>query len=201
MLILFLSCFLFIKSVFCPGCLASLATPSLVQVSSERSSSQACCTTKNLLSCQDAEINTEFLDSRVSIDLGGVTVDFISTVAPNGYVYKNENGDEAIITYNRVTGNVFGSLKRPTGQSYAIEKCASGHTWRQFDVGSFKGDEAVEADEVKFGPGQRASELRSMAAADNVTSHTYSVMFYFTPQFAAITTDIPGYIDQVTDFS
>ena len=33
--------------------------------------------------------------------------------------------------------------------------------------------------------------------SDNTTKATYSVMFYFTPTFARITTDVDGFIDQV----
>ena len=33
-------------------------------------------------------------------------------------------------------------------------------------------------------------------AVDNTSSVEYSVMFYYTPEFASITTDIPGYVDQ-----
>ena len=33
--------------------------------------------------------------------------------------------------------------------------------------------------------------------SDNTTKATYSVMFYFTPTFARMTTDVDGFIDQV----
>ena len=35
------------------------------------------------------------------------------------------------------------------------------------------------------------------ALADNTTKATFSVMFYYTPTFASVTTDIDGFIDQV----
>ena len=37
----------------------------------------------------------------------------------------------------------------------------------------------------------------NLDAKDVTTVATYSIMFYYTPEFAAITEDIPGFIDQV----
>ena len=180
------------------SCFTSSVAPSLIQVSGHRSSSEACCRTKNLLSCHEAIVNHDLITTKESIMLAGVTVSYVSTVAPNGYVYKNLDGDEAIITYNIKTGNVFGSFKTSTGKSYAIEKCGSIYIWTEFEIASFKADSAVETDQTsdRFSRSQ-VKELRAKATADNVTAATYSVMFYYTPQFEAITSDIPGYIDQV----
>ena len=77
------------------------------------------------------------------LEIAGVTLAFVSTVHPHGHVYQNEAGDEAIITFNPTSGNMFGSLKTHDGRSYGIEKCASGHTWKEYDVASFKVDKAI----------------------------------------------------------
>merc|ERR550539_1047912 len=116
----------------------------LVQVSNARTSSEACCKDKNLLSCQDAMVNPEILDTKEYIRLALVVVSFKSTVSPNGYVYQSPAGDEAVITFNKKTGNMFGSFETSTGRSFSLEKCSSGHTWREFNVASFKADSAVE---------------------------------------------------------
>ena len=165
-------------------------------MSNAKASSEACCRDKNLLSCRDAIVNPEILDSREDIRLADVVVSFKSTVSPNGYVYQNPAGDEAVITFNKKTGNMFGSFKTTNGRSFAIEKCSSGHTWREFNVNSFKADSAVEV-EMKEATQRKVSELRKLGAEDTTTPATYSVMFYYTADFQAITSDIPGYIDQV----
>merc|ERR1711963_1307367 len=91
---------------------------------------------------------------------------------------------------------MFGSFKTTSGRSFAIEKCSSGHTWREFNVNSFKADSPVELG-VKEATSRKVSELRKSGAEDTTTAATYSVMFYYTADFQAITSDIPGYIDQV----
>ena len=141
-------------------------------------------------------VNPEILDTKEDIRLADVVVSFKSTVSPNGYVYQSPAGDEAVITFNAATGNMFGSFKTTSGRSFAIEKCSSGHTWREFDVNSFKADSAVKV-EAKESTSRKVSELRKAAAEDTTTPATYSVMFYYTADFQAITSDIPGYIDQV----
>ena len=130
------------------------------------------------------------------LEIAGVTLAFVSTVHPHGHVYHNEAGDEAIITFNPTRGNMFGSLKTHDGRSYGIEKCASGHTWKEYDVASFKVDKAIILKDRE--PRNREFDnLVALAEADNVTAASYSVMFYYTPEFQAITSDIQGYIDQV----
>ena len=166
------------------------------QVSNARTSSEACCKDKNLLSCRDAMVNPEILDTKEDIRLADVVVSFKSTVSPNGYVYQSPAGDEAVITFNKKTGNMFGSFKTTSGRSFAIEKCSSGHTWREFNVNSFKADSAVDLG-VKEATSRKVSELRKSGAEDTTTPASYSVMFYYTADFEAITSDIPGYIDQV----
>ena len=130
------------------------------------------------------------------LNLAGILVSFSSYIQPNGYVYKSYAGDEAVITYNEGTGNMFASFKTNGGKSYGIEKCGSGHTWKEYDVSSFKSDKAIKIDSLASSSKEFES-LRAAGEADNVTSASYSVMFYYTPEFLAITNDIPGYIDQV----
>ena len=166
------------------------------QVSNTRRSSEACCKGRNLLSCHDAVVDPELLNTKEDIRLADVVVSFKSTVSPNGYVYQSPAGDEAVITFNAATGNMFGSFKTISGRSFAIEKCSSGHTWREFNVNSFKSDSAVDLG-VKEATSRKVSELRKSDTKDTTTPATYSVMFYYTAAFQAVTSDIPGYIDQV----
>jgi len=178
------------------GCVASGIPGSLVQVSNTRTwSSEACCTDKNLLSCQAAMVDPDILDRKEDILLGDVVLSFKSTVPPNGYVYQSPVGDEAVITFNAKTGSMFGSFETSTGRSFSLEKCSSGHTWKEFNVTSFNDDSAGElGDEEVDLESRKMAELRT---EDTTTPATYSVMFYYTADFEAITPDIPGFIDQV----
>merc|ERR1719483_810222 len=169
---------------------------SLVEIHDTRGSSDVCCTAKNILSCQEATVNPSALASGEDLDLAGITVSFVSNIEPNGYVYKNDVGDEAIITFNEESKNMFGSFKTHDGKSFVLEKCSTGHTWQEYDVPSFKADKAVKLD-IPVSSNTEFEQLRLDGAADNITSASYSVMFYYTPEFIAITSDISGYIDQV----
>ena len=98
-------------------------------------------------------------------------------------------GDEAVISYNEETGNMFGTLKMASGSSFAMEKCDNGHVWKEFDVSTFIPDKAI-----KIG---NSTQKSVRTVTDNTTIVTYSVMFYFTADFASVTSDISGYVDQV----
>jgi len=179
------------------GCLASGIPGSLVQVSRTRTwSSEACCRDKNLLSCQEAMVDPDILDGKEDIVLADVVLSFKSMVPPNGYVYQSPAGDEAVITFNAKTGNMFGNFETSTGRSFSLEKCTSGHTWKEFNVTSFEDISALELGDEEV-ESRKMAELRNSGAEDTTTPATYSVMFYYTADFEAITADIPGFIDQV----
>ena len=99
-----------------------------------------------------------------------------------------------MITYSQNTGNIFGSFKTNGGKSFSLEKCQNGYVWKEYEVGTF-GEDVVQ----QIPSSEDLSKLKSVdaGARDSTTVVTYSVQFYYTPQFAAITSDIPGYIDQV----
>ena len=167
-------------------------------------SSEACCNDKHLLSCQPASVDADLLASQDDILLDEIVLTFKSTIPPNGFVYQSPAGDEAVITLNKVTGSVFGSFEETsTGRAFAIERCSKGHVWKEFDVnsltkddqGSDNGDDLVRRPEAMLS--RKMSSLRQLGAEDKTTQATYSVMFYYTPEFAAITADIPGFIDQM----
>ena len=141
-------------------------------------------------------VDPGILDRKEDILLVDVVLSFKSTVPPNGYVYQSPAGDEAVITFNEKTGNMFGSFETSTGRSFSLEKCSSGHTWKEFNVTSFKDDFAVELGDQEV-ESRKMAELKKAGTEDTTTPATYSVMFYYTADFEAITPDIHGYIDQV----
>ena len=105
-----------------------------------------------------------------------------------------------MITLNKATGNMFGNLETSTGRSFSLERCYSGHTWKEFDVTSFEDEDHSSSEELgdeEEVESRKMTELRKSATEDRTTPATYSVMFYYTPDFEAITPDIAGFIDQV----
>ena len=71
----------------------------------------------------------------------GIRFTFSNLIEPYGFVYKTGAGDEAVITYREVTGNMFGSIKTTNGKSFAIERCHGGHVVKEYDVASLGEDE------------------------------------------------------------
>ena len=84
---------------------------------------------------------------------------------------------------------MFATMKKIDGSSYSLEKCANFHVWKEFDVDTFQPDRAIEI----ANPTNNAIKT----VHDSTTIVTYTVMFYYTADFASVTSDIPGFIDQV----
>ena len=69
------------------------------------------------------------------------------------------------------------------GRSFGIEMCRHGYVLKEFDLDSFP-------QEITFSVNHSSSELmETKKKYDEKTGKiaSYSVMFYYTPQFAAIT--------------
>ena len=160
-------------------------------------SSQACCDEKNVKSCLNIQVDASIVGDDERITIYGIDLDFSNTVDPHGFVYKNSLGDEAVISIDSSTKNVFGSMKTHDGRSFSIEKCSTGHVWKEYDVSSFGTDDVVPFPGDSTDPDKFAARYARQGVEDNSTIVTYSVMFYYTPEFASITSDIAGYIDQV----
>ena len=73
-------------------------------------------------------------------------------------------------------------------------RCGQDHVWGEFG-GEEGEDKVVHLEEHLLLADDQDASLAVLA--DNTTKATYSVMFYYTPTFASITTDIDGFIDQV----
>ena len=156
--------------------LGTLANKGLVRIpKGQTRSTEVCCNDKNLRNCLSAAVNPDLLVTKEDISILDIDLEFHSTIQPNGLVYKNSNGDEAVVTYNQKTGNMFGSFKTHQDKSYAIEKCHHGYVWKEFNVTSF-GDDVVEKISVPDIP--RMKKFVEAGAADTTTPVTYSVMFY-----------------------
>ena len=109
-------------------------------------------------------------------------------------MYKTAAGDEAIISYNPQTGGIIGSLHTQDGRSFALEKCGGSYIFEEFDVASFptEGGETDGGDLVEEG-----GSGTNTTASTRQGQRTYSVMFYYTPEFAAATPNIEDFLDQV----
>jgi len=153
---------------------------------------EPCCQASNILSCQPTTVDPTALGSTEDLEVEDVVLAFANTVPPHGFHYTNAAGDEALITLNPTTQNMFGSLKTISGRSFALEKCKNSHMWIEYNVTSFK-PEILEHSRTAMGD----RKVMDLSSNDNTTEAVYSIMFYYTPEFAQITPDITGFIDDV----
>jgi len=163
-------------------------------------SDAVCCKEPNLISCNSLKDEESLKDklqrkSLTKLTVEGKDIPFSNEIPPNGFVYKNKEGDEAILSINQDNTGVFGSLKFIDGRSLAIEHCGDGHVLKEYDVSRFKEDTLIADTDYVVDDDEASNDF----FVDNTTLVTYSVMFYYTPEFASVTTDIVGYIDQVLD--
>ena len=117
----------------------------LLTISSGRST-EKCCNDKTIKKCFGAAVNVDLLLSGRDVTIAGVPLVFHSNVPPQGRVFKSSRGDEAVFTFNKHSGNMFGSLKTSEGRSFALEKCRHGHVWIEFDVEMFESMQEPEYD-------------------------------------------------------
>ena len=157
-------------------------------------SAEPCCD-KDTLTCYDVDVDPDSLLSEEDLTMNGVTLQFSNYVPPNARVYTTSEGDEAIISYNKNTGNIIGTLKTHDGKAFALEKCGNNYIFEEFDVEAFpterKGHEELLS---RF---SRDSIVDTNMTMDRNEIATYSVMFYVTPEVAATTPNIADFVDQV----
>ena len=96
-----------------------------------------------------------------------------------------------MISLNPHTGVVSGSLHTEDGRSFALEKCGSSHIFEEFDLASLPPEE----DFVDSTAAAVATDSYSSPTETRGPGLRYSVMVYYTPEFAAATTDIADWLD------
>ena len=148
-----------------------------------------CCSDPIILTCHFAQVSVQIFTSETPIMFPGSkhAFTFSNVIPPNGKYYTTVQGDEATITMNPATTHVFGGVKI-SDRSFSLEHCDTHQVWIEYNVDSFKEDLEETFEKIGVNP---------PAALDNSTMAEFSVMIYYTPQFAAITPDIPGFVDQV----
>merc|ERR1712038_434928 len=173
---------------------SGLAAKDLFTIPSPLSRSlEPCCDSDNVLSCVDVEVDPEALLNEDDISINGVDLVFSNFIPPHARTYKTEMGDEAIISYNPKTGSITGTLHTEDGRGFALEKCGDSYIFEEFDEDNFPGDEIEDEDY----DGVSDDNINFNATANmRQDQKTYSIMFYYTPEFAAVTPDIEDYIDQ-----
>jgi len=135
-------------------------------------SAEPCCD-KNTISCYDVEVDTGSLHTENGISINGMALEFSNRVPPHGYVYKTVLGNEAVISFNEETGNVFGTLKTHDGRSFALEKCGNNYIFEEFDLHTFAANDLPKEAE-QFPP----ADLKLMTYNTSVGTYNSSIGTY-----------------------
>ena len=147
-----------------------------------------------------AAINPSVLGSTAQLVLpSNITATFANLVPgnTNAFHYVGPEAD-VLISCNSGMTTCHGHAMVAGAKSYVLENCGpAGHVWKQINVTG-----AQEADSLRIP--QSSADLRPdhdrlvrAAAKDNTTKVTYSIKFYYTPEFANAVNDIPGLVGQI----
>ena len=157
-------------------------------------SQPACCQGDHLLSCNQFELDTDSLgDEELHLEPLNTTLRFKGMVgdSDHSFHYSNDHLD-FIITLQRKNGDAYGHAALDDGRSYVIEFCGKGiHALKELDVQNLGEDEGEDFEE------EGSSRILTPNNRDTTTIVTYTVKVYYTPQFAASTSDIDGFIDRL----
>ncbi len=146
--------------------------------------------------CQPVFVNiTKLGDPKLQLGIIKDDLDFKGPVgeAGNSFLYEN---DEAEVTITEHNGDIYGHAWLDNGKSYDIEYCGDNiHVVKQMDVENMPEAKHLINDVV--GNASSRIEYPEMRMDDTTTIVTFSLKFYYTPQFAAETADIDGFIEEV----
>merc|ERR1712002_1363346 len=162
------------------------------------------CHSEDILSCTVVQINFSALDEQSLSLPGDCTVTFVDSPQEDSFYFESEDGTEATFTRGK-SNNLIGNVLYSDGRDFTLEPCKAFkgcHVWMEEDETHWVDEESVpETDEerknAKVKNRQATSALIQQGRDDSTTVVTYSVMFYYTPEFASITDDIPLFVSQV----
>merc|ERR1711962_982692 len=133
---------------------------------------------------------------------------FVDKPGEDSFYFKDDKGTEATFTRGITKeGNfkLLGNVLYSDGRDFTLEPCLAFkdcHVWMEEDESHWvdEGSVAVTKEEMLDAVLNRRTpdpEKMEMGRSDSTTVVTYTVMFYYTPEFAAVTEDIPLFVSQV----
>merc|ERR1719357_1577111 len=162
------------------------------------------CQSQGILSCSVVQINFSALDEKSLTLPGECTVTFVDSPQEDSFFFQDDDGTEATFTRGK-SNNLIGNVLYSDGRDFTLEPCRAFkgcHVWMEEDETHWVDEESVPVTEEEMKNAtvnnrQATSALIQQGKDDSTTVVTYSVMFYYTPEFASITEDIPLFVSQV----
>lgn len=158
-----------------------------------------CCQDDHLLSCHQVDLDVNTLgDQDLELAPLNTTVQYKGLVqgSKNSYHYENDLVDLVLTVHN---GDIYGHMAMDNGDSYTVEYCGDGvHVMKQLDVENLGENIGDDDEEGEMSSGfLRAISTTEEGEGDRMDIVEYSIKVYYTPQFAAVTADIEGFVEQV----
>jgi len=168
----------------------------------------AACQRDDALNCTVVQINFPALDDNTLTLPGDYIVSLIDKPGEESFFFKGDDGTEATFTRGNTKGGsskLLGNVLYADGRDFTLEPCLAFpdcHVWMEEDESHWVDEGSVPVTEEEM----RYAELNGRVVDpdkiqqgkdDSTTVVTYSVMFYYTPEFAAVTEDIPLFVSQV----
>ena len=88
--------------------------------------------------------------------------------------------------------------KLASGNSIMLEYCGiEGHAWKMLDNSVFQNEEEIDQELLKVGGPDVGADFNGLIEKGEASddSASYSVKFYYTAAFKAVTPDIEGFTD------
>merc|ERR1711962_1073123 len=162
------------------------------------------CQSELIKSCSVVEVNFDALQEKVVNLPGDVILTFLDALGEGSYTFIDNTGTEATFTSAQdMNGDLhaIGNVNFGDGRDFMLEPCSDFpgcHVWMETDRSKLKIDPepVMDVSNTKTRHAERTA-LVAMGRQDTTTVVTYSVMFWYTKEFADVTTDIPLFISQV----
>ena len=156
---------------------------------------EKCCVGDNYLSCHEVDLNFKDFDQmKKSIKINGISLNFVRQVPPTGIVYKNQQGDEAVFSYNKMKKHLFGNINTYEGREFEIESCHNSHVIKEINLENLGSKTPLTMPNISNPESSAANRREDI---DRSTEVTFSLKVYYTQEFEAVTADIELFVDQM----
>eukprot|EP00088_Acartia_fossae_P054754 TRINITY_DN6318_c0_g1_i2.p1 TRINITY_DN6318_c0_g1~~TRINITY_DN6318_c0_g1_i2.p1 ORF type:complete len:529 (+),score=57.41 TRINITY_DN6318_c0_g1_i2:44-1630(+) len=158
-----------------------------------------CCQGEFVLSCRQFQLDPDALgDDDLYLEPLNTTLQFKGMVGDSDHAYHyGSDHIDFTITLQKQTADAYGHAMLDDGRSLVIEFCGEGiHVLKELNFESLGNHE--EVDSVVGDENTTSHGLLKLADTRDIsTIVTYTIKVYYTPQFAASTTDVIAFVDQV----
>merc|ERR550519_1473594 len=168
------------------------------------------CDNDDIISCVDATVNPDAINAD-QIMVEGVLWTKVQPlqdgVTDGSFSVEFSCPDGSTAVFTARGGDMFGSMQMADGSVYLLENCGENcHVWMELDTDlEEEGDDELDGydvldnrnDDNENRGTKWYTDLQNQGKEDETTIAEFSIMVYYTPEFAAETPDVQTYVDAV----